>query len=209
MEDGGEPSTSQTLLGVLCHCAKDEQAWQSFQERYQPLIRRWCARRRLQVADVEDVTQKVLLKMFTNLKSYDPRRGKFRPWLKAVVRNAVLDFIRQQERHPGDRGSGNTEVQDLLNDVEEPETVDFLARELDEEFEHDVQRVLARVQQRVKPDSWQVFVQTEVEGKAKDIVAAEGGKTYTAVCMTISRIRAMLRDEWAKLRRLDPDAPEH
>src|ERR1043166_1128257 len=108
-------ATSLTLLRVLCQEEKDEEAWQRFHERYQPLIARWCGRFRLQPADVDDVTQRVLQKVFSRISTYEPDRGqRFRGWLKTVVENAVKDFLRTASRRPGDRGTGDSSANDLL-----------------------------------------------------------------------------------------------
>src|SRR6202042_2359597 len=101
-----DPATSITLLTALCGLEKDEAAWRVFFERYEPMIRRWCIRQQLQWADVEDVTQQVLQKVFTKINTYTPNRGAFRGWLKTVVDNVVKDFLRGRDRRPGDQGSG-------------------------------------------------------------------------------------------------------
>jgi RNA polymerase sigma factor (sigma-70 family) len=99
MGNSDDAATSLTLLGVLCQPEKDEQAWGVFYQRYQPMIGRWCARFRLQAADVEDVSQKVLQRVFTRIGTYNPQRGeRFRGWLKTVVENAVRDLLRTAGR---------------------------------------------------------------------------------------------------------------
>ena len=50
-----DSGTSLTLLNVLCGQEQDEAAWRVFCQRYQPMIRGWCVRQRLQAADAEDV----------------------------------------------------------------------------------------------------------------------------------------------------------
>jgi RNA polymerase sigma-70 factor (ECF subfamily) len=115
MGKADDSATSLTLLRVLCQPEKDEQAWRVFYERYQPMIRRWCARFRLQDADAQDVSQKVLQRVFTRISTYDPQRGeRFRGWLKTVVENAVKDLLRWSGRRPGDRGAGDSNVLELL-----------------------------------------------------------------------------------------------
>jgi tetratricopeptide (TPR) repeat protein/DNA-directed RNA polymerase specialized sigma24 family protein len=114
MGDAADSSTSVTLLGLLGGPDRDEQAWRAFCGRYKPLIGHRCRRWPLQAADVEDVTQKVLQRVFTKINTYDPGRGGFRGWLKAVVENAVKDFLRGLNRRPADRGSGDSAVAELL-----------------------------------------------------------------------------------------------
>src|SRR5262249_52716362 len=131
MGTADDSATSLTLLNVLRGAGTNEPAWQEFCARYQPLIRRWCGRWRLQAADVDDVSQKVLQAVFTRIDSYDPARARFRGWLKTVVDNAVKDFLRGRGRRPGDQGSGDSNVAAFLQAIAEPENVESLVQELD------------------------------------------------------------------------------
>jgi RNA polymerase sigma-70 factor, ECF subfamily len=48
-------------------------------------------------ADQEDLLQEVLITLHTARASYDPARP-FIPWLKAIVTNRTIDFMRRQRR---------------------------------------------------------------------------------------------------------------
>src|SRR4051812_12264285 len=98
MDDEGVDRTSSTLLRRL-RDPGDVEAWNNFHTRYGPRIRDWCRRRGLQEADVDDVTQQVLLslvKAVRNLK-YD-RKKMFRAYLKTVSQHAVYAFWERQAR---------------------------------------------------------------------------------------------------------------
>ena len=75
------PSTHLSLLGALLGDPGRDRAWATFHHRYAPLLRTWCARWGLHQADVDDLTQDILLKVFHNLPTYDRGRGRFRAWL--------------------------------------------------------------------------------------------------------------------------------
>lgn len=49
-------------------------------------------------SDQEDVLQEVLMSIHTARASYDPARP-FIPWLKAIVINRTIDFMRRQKRN--------------------------------------------------------------------------------------------------------------
>jgi RNA polymerase sigma-70 factor (ECF subfamily) len=49
-------------------------------------------------SDQEDLLQEVLISVHTARASYDPTRP-FIPWLKAIVINRAIDFMRRQRRH--------------------------------------------------------------------------------------------------------------
>src|SRR2546423_3530273 len=95
--------TSTTLLRRLSD-AQDSAAWGAFVQRYRERIIAWCRHWGLQEADAEDVSQSLLLAMPAKMRNfrYDPAKGRFRGWLRTVVRRAAADFSRGQRR--GGRG---------------------------------------------------------------------------------------------------------
>jgi RNA polymerase sigma-70 factor (ECF subfamily) len=192
-----DDATSLTLLRVLCQPEKDDEAWRVFCERYRPLIQRWCTRFRLQAADVDDVSQKVLQRVFSRISSYDPERGhRFRGWLKTIVENAVKDLLRSGARRPGDRGSGDNDT--LLQNIAEPGSIDALVNELDTSLQRDLADIVARVEKEMTPETMSCFRQVMLEGQAIADVAADLGKSYAAVCMAVQRVKKKLRAEGAK-----------
>ena len=74
MDDTPSSQTSPTLLGRLRQQPSDQAAWEQFVERYGRLILAWCRQARLQDADIEDVTQIVLIKLADKMRTfaYDP-----------------------------------------------------------------------------------------------------------------------------------------
>ena len=43
------------------------------------------------IADAEDVTQEILIKIVTNLSKYDSSRARFRTWLYRITFNHILN----------------------------------------------------------------------------------------------------------------------
>jgi len=78
-----------------------------------------------------DVTQDVLLEIARKMRDFhfDPAHS-FRAWLKTLAHGAWCDYLDRGRRHG--RGSGDSEVQRLLQAAEAP---DDLARKLAEEYE--------------------------------------------------------------------------
>src|SRR5260370_30752383 len=115
-----ESRTGSTLL-ILLRDPADPQAWKAFVQRYTPVVAAWCRRWKLQDADIQDVTQEVLLKLAKHLGRfpYDPAKGRFRDWLLAVARNVWSD-IREKRRRAG-WGSGDPQGQQLLGGQGDPE----------------------------------------------------------------------------------------
>src|SRR5688500_13767280 len=92
-------STRVSLL-VRVRDPRDEAAWLEFVEVYGPLIYRYARRAGLQEADADDVTQEVLRTTVRTMPAfeYDPRRGRFRSWLKTLTMNQVRDHLARGKR---------------------------------------------------------------------------------------------------------------
>src|SRR6202011_1715359 len=143
--------------------------------------------------------------VFTKINTYDPARGGFRGWLKTVVDNAVKDFLRGRGRRPGDQGAGDSNVAELLQAIAQPESVDSLVQELDTSLRRDLDEILARVEKEVKPDTMRAFRMTVIQGQSIKDVAAQLGKSYAAVCMSVKRVKEMLRAASAQLHERTPN----
>jgi DNA-directed RNA polymerase specialized sigma24 family protein len=116
MRADGLDSTRVTLLHRLNANPADEPSWAEFVRVYGPAIRGWLLHWGLQEADVQDVTQNVLLRLTAKLPQfkYDPARS-FRGWLKTLTHHAWHDFVTDAGyRH---RGSGDTSILDQLQTV--------------------------------------------------------------------------------------------
>src|SRR5260370_14115579 len=77
----------------------DHSAYVLLLEEVTPLLRETVRRQRsfLQPADVEDLTQDILLSLHSVRATYDPGRP-FLPWLLAIARNRMADGARRYVR---------------------------------------------------------------------------------------------------------------
>jgi RNA polymerase sigma factor (sigma-70 family) len=74
-------------------------------------------------SDHDDILQEVLLSIHAARASYDPNRP-FIPWLKSIVANRTIDFIRRQNRH----SSKYVVPQELANDIVDEAAGDAIGR---------------------------------------------------------------------------------
>jgi RNA polymerase sigma factor (sigma-70 family) len=211
MAEPESPSTSPTLLKLLAG-PKNEAAWERFVRRYQPLIQRRCRTAGLNAEEADEVVARVQLRLVTALHNfhYDPARS-FRGWLATVVRNVVRNYWRERKRHTDVRGSGDDAVQEQLENVAIPDPIARLADELDVTLQHDlrlVQRVLARVRERVEPATWQAYWLTAIEGRAGKEAARQLGLTVAQVFVYKGRVSRMLREEGRRLQSGGPTSEE-
>jgi len=190
-EAPGPTELATTQLLPYLAVGGNEEAWRVFVVRYRPRILRWC--RRLQADDAEEVASRVLHKLVIGLARGVYRRhdtGTFRGWLRRVVGNEVVDFVRRQR--PGQPAG------DVLSCWPDPVSIDELAGELDDEFRADCERaeqICARVRGRVQPHTWEAFTRTYLQGQEIREVARDLGLTLSGVYKARDRVRRLLEEE--------------
>lgn len=199
--------TRPTLLARLRQRPHDQVAWDEFVAHYGPVIRAWCRHWQLQEADIDDVTQNVLLRLAAKLPDfvYDPSKS-FRAWLKTLTHHAWQDFL---HRYLGPvAGTGDSQVHRILDAA--PAQDDLHAR-LDAAFDRELAAIaMARVRQRVAAPTWEAFHLTAVEGlnatQAADRLQIPVGRVYLAR----HRVQQLLREELQRLDDVDAIAqPEN
>jgi RNA polymerase sigma-70 factor (ECF subfamily) len=193
MSGDSEGRTGFTLYALLEDLTNQE-AWARFVDRYAPRIYGWCRARRLQDADAQNVTQEVLRKLFVSLSTFDPKKGRFRSWLRSVTLNACRDSLRG--RAARERGSGDSKVQGMLEGLEDEGGAEELARTMDEEIERQfLEEAMERARLRVGANTWEAFRLVALEGHKPKDVAARLGVNLTTVYMAKDRVKKMLREE--------------
>jgi RNA polymerase sigma-70 factor (ECF subfamily) len=187
------PSTHPSLL-VRLRNGQDHKAWTCFAEVYGPAIYGFARKQGLQDADAADLLQEVLRVVTGAIHQldYDPRRGTFRSWLFTVVRNQLLRFRSRQDR-PG-QGTGSTSAHIRLQEAPSPETSS--AHLWDLEYERSRFAWAAeQIRPQVKPQTWQAFWNTAVEGRSGEETATDLGMTVAAVYLAKSRVMARLKEQ--------------
>jgi RNA polymerase sigma-70 factor (ECF subfamily) len=173
--------------------ARDQQAWATFLEIYQPLIYRLARQRNVQDADAREVTQEVLLAVAGSIGQWDldPGRGSFRGWLSTITRNLVVNLLIKQSRHP--RGSGDSDFRRGLDEFPAPacdESAFFDVEEKRQIFRWAAERIRHEFRQ----SHWQAFWQTAVDGCDAADVARELGISVGLVYVSRNRIMKRLRE---------------
>ena len=198
----GPPTTRSSLL-MRIRDPRDGVAWAEFVDIYGPLVYDYGRRRGLQDADAADLTQDVLraVAAAAGRFAYDPARGAFRSWLFTVTRRKLLDSARR--RRPGDRGTGDTDVQKRLE--EEQDVRSGGGDEGDEWDQAFRQRLLdwaaEQIRGEFRPATWRAFWLCAVEGKATREASASLGMSVGAVYAAKCRVLARLREEIGRARR--------
>ena len=188
-----------TMLLPMLSAPDAEDAWRVLLSRYWPLLVQWAKHGGVGGDDAEQIASEVLLKLSCGraLASFDRRRGRFRPWLRSVVRRAALDYRRALKKAVGGAGQGKGDV-DTLDALLDPASLEGLADELDLRLSRDLREAegaVERVRARIKPDSWEAYYRTAILGHSAIETADALGLSVPAVYMAKQRVGAMLREE--------------
>ena len=89
--------TRKTLLMRACN-QDDDKAWEDFVYYYKSFIQMVICQLLIDKSHCEDLQQDILVKLWKRLKSYDESKSKFRTWLSRVIRNTVLNYIRDNAK---------------------------------------------------------------------------------------------------------------
>ena len=92
-----EQQAEQDAIALLVRqcVAGDPVAWSTLVTGQQRRVYSLCYRFTGSHADAEDVTQDVFLKVYRNLRSFDPAKGSFQTWITTLTRNLLVDQFRR------------------------------------------------------------------------------------------------------------------
>lgn len=95
------PRTVMSEAELLHQVANaDQEALMALYERYSSLVFSLALRVLRQPGLAEEVTQDVFLKLWHQPDRWNPALGQFSSWLLAITRNAAIDRLRREGRHP-------------------------------------------------------------------------------------------------------------
>ena len=85
------------------------------------------------VADAEDVTSEIFLKIQTSLDSYDEEKATLSTWIYTITHNAVCNFYRAQSKRalPLDENALYSDTDDVMTEIENEILKENLAKALE------------------------------------------------------------------------------
>jgi len=187
-----QDSTSVSLLRRLRE-SDQEEAWSRFVDLYTPLIYYWGRSQRLNANDTSDLVQDVLTVLVKELRrfEYDPRKNRFRGWLRTITVNKATDLHRRRAIEPQTGLAATIEQVAVATDIdlfEETEYRCFL-----------VGRALELMQADFKHETWLACWKQVADGQKAPDVAREMNLSLNMVYLAKSRVLARLRDELSEL----------
>lgn len=95
---GEKPSYPEEDRDLITRCAAgEERAFEELVQKYQQTVLNLVFHHLGHRADLEDVAQKIFIKVYLSLGRFDNRRPFF-PWLYRIIRNQCYDELRQMRR---------------------------------------------------------------------------------------------------------------
>lgn len=189
MEGAGRPhQTVETVdLGTLiAQCRSgDPLAWEAFVRQYQSRIYGLAYSYARDRDEAADLAQEIFIRLFETRARWAPA-AEFVPWMFQVARNRAVDFLRRRRVRRPAVSAPATELADLADPGEGPET-QALRRSRREEL----RAGLARLSNL----SREVLLLRDVQGLTVQEVAATLGVPTGTVKSRASRARAELAAE--------------
>jgi RNA polymerase sigma-70 factor (ECF subfamily) len=189
--------TSLTLIERVQKFPADAGAWDEFVRRYHPMIRTWCVKWGLQVPDADDVAQDVLVKLLTAMRKlrYDPSRS-FSGWLRTVTHNTLNDFCNNRRKGPGQVA--------LEIAIADQAARDDFVHGLEGVIDRDLfETALRRIENRVKPGTWNAFRLTALEGLSGQDAGERLNMPVAHVFVARNRVQKLLQAEIRYMKGLE------
>lgn len=174
----------------------DTQAWSRITDLYGPIVFQICQKKGLQESDAHDVTQEIFVSIYKSLDRFrkTDAQHSFLKWVNAITRNRIADFYRAKEKTP--QAFGGSEGLKMV------ENRSSMKEDPDDEFEMDslrrqlASRALALLKRDFKPNTWQAFYMTMVEGRTTREAADELKMSDAGVRVARMRVRNRLKEEF-------------
>jgi RNA polymerase sigma-70 factor (ECF subfamily) len=183
-------TTRATLLDRL-RDASDAVAWEEFFRLYGPAIYAFARCAGGSDTTAQEVVQEVMLSVFQrrDVFRYDPAKGRFRDWLRTVVRNKLAELRRRPAERIRARGG------EEQPGFDEPQAADAPPDQAWEElFEHALLAALLEVlRQEMNPRTYQAFELLVLHELPGDQVARITGLTRNAVYLARGRAIGRLK----------------
>jgi len=190
----------------------DATSWTAFVGKYRGLISRLARRAGLREDEVADVVQETLVAVSRKMPEfvYDPARCSFQGWIRHVTACRISDRIRRRSRDPShlrEEGAGlnPTDAFDEMTDDRAE-----VARDeewADEWRRHVLEQAMEQLATRVKPEHFQIFRMTFLNGEPPARVARTLGVMVAQVYLVRHRMARLLKTEVQRMCSETPARP--
>ena len=169
----------------------DSGAWAEMVRTHHKRVYGLCYRFTGNVADAEDMTQDVFLKIYSNLASFDTARGSLQVWITTMTRNLLVDNFRRTKNQ---RATGS--LDEGWDATEELQPIDRLTSKGPSQHEQAAQKELSAMVQnalaRVSVELREAVILRDLQDMDYKEIAQVLGIPEGTVKSRISRGRAEL-----------------
>jgi len=174
----------------------DENAFAEIVRRYSPRVFRFAGRFFRQQSLVEEASQEVFLKAFTQLKNFEGR-GSLEGWLTRITVNTCINILRSSKRESELMMSALTESE---SDWLEQQMADAAAvRHQNDEDKMVAADLVHRVLKTMSTDDRLVLTLIDGEGYSMKEIAEMTGWTESKIKIQAFRARRRMREAMEKL----------
>jgi RNA polymerase sigma-70 factor (ECF subfamily) len=183
-----------TKISLLARLNENHpQTWQEFSTLYKPLIANWLRSYALQPADIEDLTQEIMLFVAENINSFEHngRIGAFRNWLRLVTVNIGRNYLRKITPNFPENLSNISLMLEQLEDPQSDQSYLF-------NLAHDkaiVQILLENLSEHFQPETMSIFKQHVLDELSAIDTAAKMNVSVASVHIAKSRVLRRLRQD--------------
>lgn len=194
VEDQFCPTRETLLLKVKNR--DDEKSWEDFVHYYKAFIFTVCKKMNVNHHDSEEISQKVLLKLWHKLPDfkYSPG-GRFRGWLCMVTGNTVKDFFRKESRLSDKAQAVKESPLTSMKQTEQPEINNMM---LEEWEKHITSLAFETVEQSFTQRVLDIFIDSN-NGLSADELSKKYELTVNTIYKHCQRVRVKLHSEIRRL----------
>ncbi len=186
----GLSETHMSLLDICGDPTKVSDYWEKFASKYRVTLKRWAMSKGVQEILADDISSVAETKMWAAISGnrYDPTQGRIRDWMKRIVRNETINFIRsisgQQNVVRRLIDDGQMSEEDPASDIEA-----IILKDFRDSFVAEARKRLI-----VSEPDWHMFIKrTELNIPYADL-SVEFKKTPDALKQSVKRIRDKLQE---------------
>ena len=169
----------------------DTGAWTELVVAQQRRVYGLCYRFTASSHDAEDLTQDVFIKLYANLRSFDPAKGSFHTWITTLTRNLLVDHFRRSRQQ---RATDSIDAGwDQSNDSPRAEPlVDQRTTPLQHAVQNQLERMVQNALAKVSPELREAVILRDLQDMDYKEIAEVLAIPQGTVKSRISRGRAEL-----------------
>jgi RNA polymerase sigma-70 factor (ECF subfamily) len=192
--------TRQSLLSRLKDW-DDSNSWQDFFDTYWRLIYKTASSAGLGAIEAEEVVQETLIRICRAIRQfeYDPKRGRFKAWLRTVTVSVIQERLRNQRHAYLKSAKAAAAWEQMRSDANLDENQ--IAKDWDSDWEDNLaDAALERVKKRITPRHFQIFDLAVTKRWPTERIAETFQVSPAYIYLVKHRLSIRLQREVKKLR---------